>query len=227
MVTFNKIFGIGLSHTATKSLNQGLETLGIPSIHWPIDFTTYRELSSGNYQLSILKKYRAITDITVVPFYKQLDKAHPGSKFILTLRDKQSWLRSMARVNVLWKRYAHKPLPHKYVMRVVDDWPAYGIKALKSAAAHTFRSPVIEFYRVTTYGALCFQGMDALSDFYDSYHQSVRDYFKDRPEDLLEMYICDGEGWGKLCSFLQAPRPEQEFPKIFDRKRFMNIEVSE
>ena len=38
----------------------------------------------------------AITDITVAPYYAQLDQLHPGSKFILTTREKNAWLASMA-----------------------------------------------------------------------------------------------------------------------------------
>ena len=45
-------------------------------------------------------------------------------------------------------------------------------------------------------------------------HYSERKkYFKDRPNDLLVMNICNGEGWEKLCPFLNKPVPDAPFPK--------------
>ncbi|MEM6598284.1 MAG: sulfotransferase, partial [Cyanobacteria bacterium P01_C01_bin.69] len=49
-------------------------------------------------------------------------------------------------------------------------------------------------------------------DAYHRYHADVRRYFKDRPNDLLEMNIVEGEGWEKLCPFLEMPVPEAAFP---------------
>ncbi|MCZ6834530.1 MAG: hypothetical protein O7G85_02035, partial [Planctomycetota bacterium] len=40
MKDFNKVFGIGLSRTGTRSLNEALTILGIPSCHWPTDVGT-------------------------------------------------------------------------------------------------------------------------------------------------------------------------------------------
>jgi hypothetical protein len=90
-----KVFGIGLSQTGTQSLAQALTRLGFNVIHSPDDEVTLRELMIGNYNFSILKDFDGITDITVTPFYAQLDKLFPDSKFILTVRDKESWLRSL------------------------------------------------------------------------------------------------------------------------------------
>lgn len=41
----------------------------------------------------------------------------------------------------------------------------------------------------------------------------VKKYFKDRPDDLLVMNVCDGEGWEKLCPFLGVPQVEEPFPR--------------
>ena len=91
----SKIFGIGLSHTGTHSFNKALNILGFDILHYPIDEVTNRELKHGHYKLSILENCDGITDITVVPYYAQLESLFPGSKFILTVRDKDAWLKSM------------------------------------------------------------------------------------------------------------------------------------
>jgi len=90
-----KIFGIGLSRTGTLSLAAALTTLGIDTQHFPHDPITADELMRGQYDLSILRKKQALTDITVAPYYPQFDQVFPGSKFILTTRPKETWLRSV------------------------------------------------------------------------------------------------------------------------------------
>lgn len=88
----NKIFGIGLSRTGTTSLTKALEILGYKSKHFP-KIHTYRgrELKLNT---KIIERYEAFTDTPIARFYKELDKKYPESKFILTIRDKKSWLKS-------------------------------------------------------------------------------------------------------------------------------------
>ena len=76
-----KIFGIGLSKTGTTSLHVALEILGYSSVHYPV---TWEEFD----------RYDAAHDITVASRFEELDKLYPGSRFILTLRDLNQWLRS-------------------------------------------------------------------------------------------------------------------------------------
>ncbi len=47
---------------------------------------------------------------------------------------------------------------------------------------------------------------------YHKYHARVFEYFKNRKEDLLVMNIVDGDGWGKLCKFLEKDVPNVPFP---------------
>lgn len=105
----NKVLVLGLSRTGTKSLSCALNQLGIQCKHYPYDARTQRELASRNARLSILEQYQAIVDISVVPGYPALDRAYPGSKFILTVRDMDSWLVSLKRH--LTNLYAH---PHAH-----------------------------------------------------------------------------------------------------------------
>jgi hypothetical protein len=89
-----KVFGIGLSRTGTYSLTTALNALGIPTRHFPNDPITQEELKTGRYRLSVLDEVQALTDIPIAPFYPQLDRAFPGSRFILTTRETESWLAS-------------------------------------------------------------------------------------------------------------------------------------
>ena len=48
---------------------------------------------------------------------------------------------------------------------------------------------------------------------------SDREYFKDRPGDLLVMDMDSNPGWNALCAFLERPIPAEPYPmKLVTRK---------
>jgi hypothetical protein len=77
-----KVFGIGLSKTGLTSLAEAMRHLGYKTIQYP-------------YRPSQIKNNDCALDLTVTLNYKKLDKKYPKSKFILTVRDYDSWLKSM------------------------------------------------------------------------------------------------------------------------------------
>lgn len=48
---------------------------------------------------------------------------------------------------------------------------------------------------------------------YEAHNAAVRAYFADRPDDLLEMNLAQGDGSEKLCRFLGVPIPQSPFPE--------------
>lgn len=48
---------------------------------------------------------------------------------------------------------------------------------------------------------------------YRRHNREVRQYFKDRPGDLLEFDLGKGQGWRDLCAFLGRPVPAIPFPR--------------
>ena len=96
MRDFNKIFIIGLNKTASTSCCMALKKLGIPMLkNTAGDDWIITELHSGNFSLSRCKKYRGFCDSPYIPFYKELDEAHPNSLFIFLDRDLDEWLVSI------------------------------------------------------------------------------------------------------------------------------------
>ena len=87
-----KIFGIGLSRTGTTSLHIALLLLGKAAIHYP--YAIARDWLEGNYSQSLIKDYDAFTDIPTAIYYRELDESFPNSRFILTIRDEESWIKS-------------------------------------------------------------------------------------------------------------------------------------
>ncbi len=97
-----KVFGIGLSRTGTTSLTAALRILGYKSIHYPLCLVRIKG-DELHLDTKCVERYDALTDIPVARFYKELDQAFPGSKFILTVRDTTSWKKSMKRLQYsLW-----------------------------------------------------------------------------------------------------------------------------
>jgi hypothetical protein len=47
---------------------------------------------------------------------------------------------------------------------------------------------------------------------YERHVREVQAYFSARPDDLLVLNITSGEGWEKLCPFLERPLPRAPFP---------------
>jgi 2-polyprenyl-3-methyl-5-hydroxy-6-metoxy-1,4-benzoquinol methylase len=188
----NKVFGIGLSRTGTLSLQKALQILGYRAVHFPSNATTYRELIEGNYRLTVLQAYDAATDISVGAYYPQLDKLYPGSRFILTVREKQSWLAS---VRAHWE---------------TNGWTSNNPKL--------HENDICRFINGCVYGCYAFDE-DRFSYVYDRYYRNVLDYFTGR-KDLLIINLCAGESWEPLCRFLGKAIPSAPFPHEHKRHRF-------
>jgi len=59
--------------------------------------------------------------------------------------------------------------------------------------------------------------------FWESYlkHQgAVEQYFANKVGQLLRIRITEGEGWEKLCTFLDVPVPNVPFPHLGKRRHF-------
>jgi hypothetical protein len=67
--------------------------------------------------------------------------------------------------------------------------------------------------RRAVYGTERFDA-DRFRAVYQDHVADVRMYFRERKNDLLEMSVCDGEGWEKLCPFLGLPIPDAAFPHV-------------
>ncbi len=182
-----KVFGIGLSKTGTTSFTKALNILGVRSIHFPHDIQTLAELQRAEYRLSILDQYQGASDTPIAPYFAQLDAAWPDSKFVLTVREKSSWLASAeAHWNIVLKE--------------------------KRAKDSQFRA-FCDFINTAVYGCTEFNA-ERFSYVYDLHVRTVREYFVDRPDDFIILDICGGSsGWVSLCSFLGTPIPaDRPFP---------------
>ena len=172
-----KVFGIGLSRTGTSSLNEALNLLGLNAKHFPKMISLQGQWRIDSTEIT---NHDALTDTPVTNEYQRLDQLYPGSKFILTIRDKTGWLES-CRKYFGANQFNHRP---------------------------DIRSLIINLYGVDHFNATAF------SNAYDQHLAKVQVYFKDRPENLLILNICNGDGWTKLCAFLNKQVPQIDFPHL-------------
>ena len=104
-----KVFIIGLSKTGTTSMAAALSMLNYKVKDY--NFTQINKIANKSFTKGDLKNIDAAGDITVVSCYKMLDAMFPGSKFILTYREMNSWLKS-AEFNFtkeIMKKYKNTP----------------------------------------------------------------------------------------------------------------------
>tara|TARA_R100001244_G_scaffold72395_1_gene58474 strand:+ start:305 stop:880 length:576 start_codon:yes stop_codon:yes gene_type:complete len=182
-----KIFEIGVSKTGTTSLGKAYEILGFK--HKGKDPKLYTKFNNNkNYDIlfEVIDKYDAFED---VPWHNY---------------------------DVDYKEFDEKYPNSKFIILERDDesW-------IKSN----------EYYYSPEYN----KGWETWEDFYlidkrwitdrdnliierlqykKSKYIEIKKYFKNRPEDLLVMNICNGEEWEVLCSFLNKAIPKVPFPKL-------------
>lgn len=87
----NMVWVIGLNRTGTTSLAHALYLLGLPNLHYP----DAEHMLRADY--SVLDGWRGGSDLSVAGHYRELDLAFPGSRFVLSTRDENDWLRSVTK----------------------------------------------------------------------------------------------------------------------------------
>lgn len=170
-----KIFCIGFHKTGTTSLAEALRVLGY-TVTGPNFVEDKRILDQAlPLALEVAQRYDAFQDNPWPILYREMDEAFPGSKFILTTRPTDRWIKSVV------KHFGKKDTPMR-------QW-IYGV-------GHPMGNEDLYVKR------------------FDGHYAEVREYFRDRPDDLLEFPLTEGAGWADLCPFLGAPTPDTEFPML-------------
>lgn len=178
-----KVFGIGSPKTGTTSLGEAFEILGLKHLGWSAVLWDHYLKNDFEPIFKVAQDYDAFEDgpwngpdllyRKGVNFYRVLDKKFPGSKFILTIRHVDSWVRSHEHHFTTDGRNGRRANYR------IHDYP-------------THKAEIIANYR--------------------SRNRSVMKYFRQCPNDLLIMNICDGDGWPQLCGFLKLDIPDVAFP---------------
>lgn len=177
-----RIFGIGLHKTGTASLHKAFKILGYDAWHWTSAHAAkaiWQEMQTG--RSPVLERWHALCDLPLPLLYQDLDRAYPGSKFILTVRDEPEWLSSVEKhfdpaFNVFRRGWDTDPFSHR-VHRLL-----YGRKDFDA---------------------------EVMRARYRRHNAEVREYFANRPGDLLVKSTYE---WDDLCRFLECLVPDVAYP---------------
>jgi len=181
-----------LSRTGTRSLLLALQRLGFEAVHYPFDRITEAELFEGDGELTLLRDHDAMLDLPAASFFARLDRAYPGSRFVLTTREREEWIDAVV----------------DHYDGLLADWDSYPGRFRDFSVRITARA----------YGDFppTRAGIAAAGD---RHARAVGEYFAGREEDLLRLDVCAGGGWEELVRFLGIEEADVESGGSFPHAR--------
>jgi len=199
-----KVVGAGFGRTGTLSLKLALEQLGfdpcyhmVETRHHPTHDAAWLALARGETKdwQSVLTGYRATVDWPGAYFWKTLADDNPNAKIILTVRDAERWYDSAAKT--IFAR-----------MREFADALASGQDDIADPKRRAHMRMVNTIVADGTFGGNLDRthAIDVFNAHNDNVYRSV-------PAERLLVYE-SGEGWDRLCDFLDEPVPQAPYPKV-------------
>ena len=196
-----KYFCIGRNKTGTTSIKKAFEDLGYPvGDQRTAELLTDIYYFDGNFA-PIIAYCESAQIFQDMPFslpetFKQLDKAYPGSRFILTLRnDAEQWYQSITRFNA--KLFGDGHIPTADDLRAAN----YVRKGFAYRGFKLHGTPDDDLYN-----------KEIMINHYNRYNQAVLDYFNERQDDLLVINLAEKGSYRKFVEFLGVDSPFDDFP---------------
>ncbi|MEM8619395.1 MAG: sulfotransferase, partial [Actinomycetota bacterium] len=181
----SKVFGVGVSKAGTSTLHSAAKELGLTSVHWQ-----HPGLAAAEIDRRI---------------HAAIDRGDAPLADLPTLHDVDA-LFDIASVQRRFEAFDAAYPRSRFILhtRPLDSW-------LESNARHAERNRQNPDYS----GDWTSFDRDVWAEYWVTQHERVRTYFRNRPEDLLEIDISAGDGWEKLAPFLGRPIPDTDFPHEF------------
>ena len=217
-----KIICVGLPKTATTSLHYSLIRLGFTSVHYPLD--VYKHSSSLiAFKLYINQLYRRLIRVIrlkKIPFFK-------NKKFYVFSKLYSKSNKLILDLDFFRKYDAFSDLPmchfYKEIDRNLSDDKIFICTVrdkkswLESCKKHYTRNPFNE-YSIGAQLRFSFFGQHKFDEHiwskkYDEFYSGINEYFKTREKDILMINITGGEGYEKLCPFLNKKLIDEKIPK--------------
>lgn len=201
-----KIFGIGLSRTGTTSLAKALEILGYKSKHFPgeILYNTPIIVRTRIFLNKIIKKILPRTNWRL----KEITR-YTKNRLLLNKKIVEEYDALTDTPITRFYKELDKLFPKsKFILttRNMEDWLNSCEKFLdKNKFEEAFQLNK-EIYNSSEFNRKKFKQTRI------NHQKEVLEYFKNRKKELLIMNISGGDGWGKLCKFLDKPIPQEKFP---------------
>jgi len=206
---YRKIFGIGLSRTGTVSLVLAFQLLGFKSLHCPLIMRNS----------SLLIDAKLLINRICIKFSK---KAFKSRRVIFrNTFSKHNTLRLLPGLIDKYEAFADSPIARFYkelderyprskfvlTVREMEPW----LDSCRRHFQRKFTGGKFDQLSYELYGINVFE-KNLFVNAYERHIKEVKRYFEGRENDLLVLNICAGEGFEKLCPFLDLPELEQPFP---------------
>jgi Sulfotransferase domain len=207
-----KVIGAGLPRTGTLSQKVALEMLGLGPCYHMVNVLgdlelvgPWRQALDGDPDWDqVFDGFQSTIDWPGSYYYRELIDAYPDAKVLLSVRDGESWARSMR--DTIWGLfYGDIVSRHLSDARALVDpkWRAY-TEMMKEMWQ---RSGLLDGAGTTD---------EWMSNAIHRFQQEVQDTV---PADRLLVWSV-GDGWEPLCEFLEVPVPDTPFPHLNDSKIF-------
>jgi hypothetical protein len=196
-----QVIGAGVGRTGTYSLKLAINQLGLGPCHhmeavlhnMPTQVPLWSAALNGEPDWNaIYDGFESAVDWPTAAFFRDLLKAFPSAKFILTERDPDNWADSFGAT--IYKLLAGR-----------DEGPPE-MKAWLDMANDT----------IDKTGFPAGLDRDQLAQAFVAHNEAVKATI---PADQLLIYEVK-QGWAPLCEFLGVPVPAGEFPRTNDRAEF-------
>lgn len=195
-----KIFCIGRNKTGTTTLKTEFKDLGFHvGDQLLAEKISDREYFSGDCKRLIAYCYTAQVfqdrPFSYPDTFRLLDRYFPGAKFILTVRDSdEQWYNSM--VNFHAKKFGKNGMPPT-------------AEELESIKYRTGNPPnVMRLYGTSRDDPY---NRKILTNSYNKHNENVREYFRNRPDDLLEINVSNKSDYGRFLEFIGAESDRDDF----------------
>ncbi|MFL0352403.1 sulfotransferase [Xanthomarina sp. GH4-25] len=197
-----KIFCIGHNKTGTTTIEAVLHGFGY-KLGNQIEGELLLDAWHARDFNKIIKFCNTAQAFQDIPFslpytYQHLDVAFKNAKFILTERDNaEQWYVSLTKFHSkLWADGETIPTA-MHLKQASYRYKGYSFNANR----YIYPTPENDIYN-----------KDLMMRFYLNYNQTVKDYFKSRPEKLLVINVSKSTDYAKLCQFLGQPITRTDFP---------------
>ncbi len=208
-----RLIGAGMPRTGTLTQKVALEMLGLGPCYHMVDVLAdldqaalwQRALDGDAPWEEIFAGCDSTVDWPGGYFYRELMDFYPEAKVLLSVREPESWERSMR--ETVWAVRHGESL----------------IRLLSSAQAHVnpqWRGFLNMIDRLVWEGTFA-SGHAEPQQLIETMNRHNEEVKRVVPPQRLLVWSAD-EGWEPLCEFLELPVPDAPFPHVNDRTEFLN-----
>jgi len=203
-----KVIGAGFGRTGTLSLKHALEQLGVGKAHHMMEvgkslkqINYWSEISQGKAVdwSEVFEGFQSTTDFPACSYYRELAEAYPDAKILLSVRDEDSWYRSVEQT----------------ILPLSESIPKWLLATLPRA--RLMSDAVQRIVWQNTFDGRARDPEHAKAVF-RTHNQTVIDSF---PKDRVLVFQAK-DGWEPLCAFLGVDVPEGPYPHLNDTEEMLH-----